>query len=68
MGVIQYLYFNVDKVKHIIYNLSQKRHNYSWSQRENPKGRGYFYKLKIPEKAVEELRLEISIPMSKLNI
>lgn len=68
MGVIQYLYFNVDKVKYIIYNLSQKRYNYFWLQRENLKGRGYFYKLKILEKVVEELRLEISIFMFKFNI
>lgn len=54
MGIIQYMYFKVEKVGHIIYILLEKS-QLSLVIEANPKRKGYFYKLKVPEKAVEEI-------------
>lgn len=53
MGIIQYMHFKVEKVRHVIYILLEKS-QLSLVIETNPNRRGYFYKLKIPEKAVEE--------------
>lgn len=50
MGMVWYMYFKVEKERHINYILSRL----SLVIEAKLKRRGYFFKLKIPAKAVEE--------------